>query len=311
MPGMKSSKRALKAAKQAWGWTLKRAGGVLRPVLPLRARRSIVGWLGRRKWPGQHLFSIELVRDFAKRDASGFHRFLWSNHLAYAQNYELARQFGAANLHASRRMLFTLLADHLRARGIDPHRDVHSVFEVGCSLGYLLRFAETDIFHSATLLRGLDIDAYAVDAGARYLRQLGSKVELVAADMTDADQVMGKGTYDVVLCCGVLMYLEETLAARVVDAMLRHAGSVVALMGVAHPEIDNAGLVRSEVRRSDETFIHNLDAMVRNSGGRVAFRRWEGPRMVGGNSIYIVLAEPVASDSLAYSYTPGKSGLMP
>jgi SAM-dependent methyltransferase len=290
--------RYRKIARRYVAWAVTTAARVLRRMLPLTTRQRIVALLGGRQWPGQSIFSIEILRDFAEQDPSDFHRFLWANHLGYSESYEVARRFGASNLQASRHLFFGELAAYMRSRGIDPDKDVHSVFDVGCSLGYVLRFAETDVFRSATILRGLDIDAYAVETGSEYLRRLGSKVELVAADMADLDRVMGDQVYDVVFCCGVLMYLEERLAAQVVGMMLRHARLVVSLMGLAHPETDNQNVVRSDVRHGDEARIHNLDLMVQLGGGRVAHRRWDGARLVDGNSIYIVMGEPGRAGSL-------------
>jgi hypothetical protein len=79
--------------------------------------------------------------------------------------------------------------------------------------------------------------------------------------------------------------------------MLRRTGHVLALAGLAHPERDNAELEESCVRPQDGTFIHNLDAMVRQSGGRVVRRRWEGARVMDGNTIYFVLAERAPTTS--------------
>ncbi len=94
------------------------------------------------------------------------------------------------------------------------------------------------------------------------------------------------------LCTGVLMYLTEQPAAAAVKTMLRHTDVLVALAGLAHPEIDNRELQRSTVRRDDNSFIHNLDRMVEAAGGRVLQRRWEGDRLIHDNSIYFVFAMP-------------------
>lgn len=251
--------------------------------------------VGRQRWiPDRAWWVLELLRDQAERDPNGFHRFLWSHHLAYAESYEVERRFGAEQLHPSRRLLFDDLGATLRARGIDPACDIHSVFEVGCSLGYLLRFLETELFGSAEVLEGNDIDAYAVEEGAKYLASVGSRVRLHRADMTDLDRVMGSRRFDVVLCPGVLMYLREADAGAVVGSILRHTNRLAAFAGLAHPARDNRELEVGEVRERDGTFIHNIDRLVERSGGRVVFRRWEGDRQVEGNTIYFVLAEPSA-----------------
>ena len=260
-------------------------------MVPLSVRQRIARWLGRQAWLApRHWWVTELLRDQAERDPDAYHRFLWTHHLGYAETYEVPRRFGAANIHQTRHLLFADLRAHLRGRGVDP-RDIRSVFEVGCSMGYLLRFIETDVFPGAHTLAGIDIDRYAIRAGSDWLATQGSKVRVAAGDMADLDQVLGAQRFDVLLCAGVLMYLNRAAAADVVRAMLRHAGRVVALAGLAHPERDNGELEESDVRRRDGTFIHNFDAMVRQGGGRVVARRWEGPRVVDGNTIYFVLAE--------------------
>ena len=263
---------------------------VLRSTLPIALRKRIAVWLGRRQ--GRSWVLYELLRDLAKQDPNDFHRFLWSHHLAYAETYSVAQRFGAANLHPTRHMLFTHLRDCLNQRGIDPATGVHSLFDVGCSLGYVLRFAETDVFPSATVLRGLDIDRQAVEVGSNYLRSIGSKIELVAADMTEADQVMGPAKYDVVLCCGVLMYLNQPTASAVVATMLQHTRELLAIKCLAHPKVDNRLLLHSESLRSDGTIAHNLDRMITDAGGKIVFREWGGTRMVAENSIYTVIASP-------------------
>lgn len=202
----------------------------------------------------------------------------------------MAERFGAERVHPTRRMLFDDLQRCLEGRGIDPARDVRSVLEIGCSLGYLLRHLETEVFPSASVLDGLDIDEYAVRAGEGHLRGLGSRVRLRVGDVADLARVAAPPRYDVTVCAGVLLYLREDEAARVVAATLRHTGGVAAFAGLAHPERDNRELAHSAVRDRDATFIHNIDAMVRTAGGEVVSRRWEGAREVEGNTIYFVLA---------------------
>ena len=74
----------------------------------------------------------------------------------------------------------------IESANLEPERDVESVFDVGCSLGYVLRHVETEVFPSAACLRGVDVDRYAVETGNNYLRSLGSKIELVAGDVSDS-----------------------------------------------------------------------------------------------------------------------------
>jgi hypothetical protein len=85
-----------------------------------------------------------LLDNLRRHNADALHRFLWSNHLAYAMSYEIAQRFETRDLNSSRRILFENITGHLRSRGLDPRRKIGSVFEVGCSLGYLLRHLEVD-----------------------------------------------------------------------------------------------------------------------------------------------------------------------
>lgn len=272
------------------GQGVKRA---LRSLLPLAFRRRLAIWVGGQGWlSSRYWWCLELLRDFAERDPNGFHRFLWAHHLAYAETYEVDRRFGAERLNRSRLMLFDDLRRCLQQRGLDPECEIHSVFEVGCSLGYLLRFLETGLFRSAEILEGIDLDEYAIRQGSEYLASQGSRVRLVASDMAGLDQVTAGRRYDVTLCAGVLMYLTPDEAGRVVRSILAHTGICAAFAGLAHPDRDNAGLERSEPRERDGTWIHNLDAMVRQAGGSILFRRWEGARQVDGNTIYFVFAAP-------------------
>ena len=238
---------------------------------------------GRRDW-----WSVELVRDLAQKDADSFHEFLWTHHIGYAATYEVGSRFGPENMKASRRMFFADLHDVLERAGRSPS-GIRSVFEVGCSLGYQLRYLETDVCPRADALEGVDIDRYAVESGSAYLRAAGSRVALRVADMRELDGVLAGRFYDVIICTGVLMYLTQQAAAGVVAVMLRHA-RLVAIAGLAHTAVDNADLPASDTRPSDATFVHNIDAMVKEQGGTVLFRRWEGARNVDGNTIYFVFA---------------------
>lgn len=264
----------------------------VRAALPLAFRKRLAIWIGSQTWlAGRGWWSTEIVRDLAERDADAYHRFLWTHHLAYAETYEVAERFGADKLHPSRRILVDDLVAHLQ-RGSQPAGEVRSVLDVGCSMGYVLRFLETSVFHRGDTFLGVDIDRYAVARGAEYLRALGSRVELCAADVGALDEVLRGRRFDVVICLGVLMYLTEAVASRVVEAMLRHTSGTLAVAGLAHPTTDNADLPRSERRARDKSWIHNVDAMVYRAGGEVVYRRWEGPRSVSGNTIYFLFCRP-------------------
>jgi SAM-dependent methyltransferase len=245
--------------------------------------------MGRQRWlPDGPARAVSLVRDLAECDPDAYHRFLWSHHLGYAESYEPRKRFGPANLRPERRLLFEMLRRFLREIGV-AQAGIGSVLEVGCSLGHLLRFVETDVFRAASVLEGLDIDEYAVRSGNRWLEDQGSRVRLMVADMADMDAVLERDqVYDVVLCAGVLMYLRQEQAARVVESMLRRARTVLVLSGLAHPERDNKELARSQARARDGTFVHNLDAMVSAAGGTVLWRRWDAGAPPGWNTPYFV-----------------------
>jgi SAM-dependent methyltransferase len=265
----------------------------IRSALPLPIRQGLAILVGRQHWlKSRYWWAMELLRDYAEREPDEFHRFLWSHHLGYAETYEIERRFGPGRIHPTRRMLFDDLARVLRERGTDPEHDIHSVFEVGCSLGYLLRFLETGLFRSAEVLEGNDIDGYAIESGSAHLARLGSRIRLHHGDMAAPEQILGERRFDVILCAGVLMYLQEAPAAAVVDSILRHTGRLAAFAGLAAPGSDNRELAASTPRLRDGTFIHNIDRMVERAGGRVVFRRWEATRQVDGNTIYFVIAAP-------------------
>jgi SAM-dependent methyltransferase len=261
---------------------------LLRAALPLSLRKRLAVWAARRGGAAGEWWSAELVGDLAELDANAYHRFLWANHLAYARSYEPSERFGTARVHPSRRLLFADLRRVLDARGIQ----VRSVLEVGCSMGYLLRHLESQVFPGARVLDGIDIDAYAVSRGRQVLAAEGSKVRLATCDAAELPSVFGGRRYDLVLCAGVLMYLRAEDATAAVRAMLARCDGVLALAGLAHPERDNATLGISVSRMRDRSWIHNLDAIVVAAGGRVAARRWEGAREIRGNSLYFLFAEP-------------------
>jgi SAM-dependent methyltransferase len=263
--------------------------------VPLPARKRLALWVERQRWiASRSWWSQELLRDMAEEQPNAYHRFLWANHLAYADSYEVAQRFGEERIHPSRHLLFEQLLDLLRGSGVEPARDVASVLEVGGSMGYNLRHLERSCFPAARVLDGIDIDEYAIQEGARHLAAEGSKVRLLCGDMKDLPALLEGRRYDVTLCAGVLMYLQEADAADVVAEMLRHTRGVVAIAGLAHPRLDNRLLAASERRERDLTFIHNIDRMVERAGGTIVDRRWEGPRVLHGNTIYFVFCRAAA-----------------
>ena len=269
-----------------------RAKAAVRRAVPLRLRQRLAVWVAGRAWLSQrHWWANELVRDMAEGDVSEYHRFLWANHLAYAETYEIDQRYGAERVHPTRHLLFSELRQFLVEQGLTPERDIESVLEVGCSMGYLLHHMEQSIFPNARALDGIDIDAYAIENGQQHLNKLGSRVRLVAGDMVDVPRLF-EAEYDLILCAGVLMYVPDDEALGVMRAMLERTRRYVVLAGLAHPERDNKTLTEAPRRQSDQSFIHNLDSLVERAGGRVVWRRWEGARKVDGNTIYFLFAEP-------------------
>jgi len=289
-----------------WSRTLARnsiraAGKALSVTLPLSARKALAASRSCRTTKAGCEFSLSLLSDLRRRDPDSFHRFLWSNHLAYAMSYEVQSRFGASNINPSRHILFAEIAAHLRERGLSPLADIHSAFEVGCSMGYLLRHLEVEVCPSADSLHGLDIDEYAVRAGEAHLQQLCSKVRLFTADIANIGDVMGARTYDLVLCCGVLMYVNEEAAAEVIRTMLQCARRLVAVICLAHNDHPPGTYRRSVTRSTDGAFIHNIEQMVHRAGGEVVRRRRVGSEVSGSSPSDVILAEPA---DLAAS-TPG------
>lgn len=266
---------------------------LLRRIFPLSLRMQLCLLINRQKWlrpDDQYWWTMELLRDFAIKDTSNYHRFLWANHLAYAESYQTEKRFGEENMKESRKMFFSDLKKHIVNLGIDPYTGIHSVLEVGCSLGYQLRYLETNLFKKALELDGIDIDGLAITEGSGHLKLLGSKVKLICEDMGNLHLFLKDRIYDIIICTGVLMYLEKAEAVHVVEEMLKHCRIMLALSGPADPASDNCNLRHSLVRKHDGSFIHNYDAFVKESGGSVIGRRWEGDRVIDGHTIYFVFA---------------------
>jgi SAM-dependent methyltransferase len=245
--------------------------------------------MSRQSWlPNRSLWSRELLRDWAVSSPAAYHRWVWRTHAAFP---ELHADLGFAprNVDVARIELFADLTASLRSRGIDP-AGVASVLEVGSSFGYLLRYVEESVFPGASVLEGVDIDRFAVEAGNAALRRRNSRVRLQLLDATDLEAYLNGRTFDIVFCAGTIMYLNEVEAAQLVATMLRAANLAMAITGVAHPLQDNATMASHTFRDWDTAFVHNLDAMVVDAGGRILFRRWDGPREIDGVSVYHVVA---------------------
>lgn len=273
----------MKSAAHAF---IRHTSRLLSRPLPLATRKTLVTLASRRKLPGAADFAFGILDDLRRSDPDALHRFLWSNHLAYAETYEVRRKFGARNINPTRHILCRQIAVHLRARGIDPLRDIRSVFEIGCSTGHLLRHLETEVFPAADTFHGLDIDQHAIRAGAAHLATLRSRVRLFAADMLAADRIMGARMYDLVLCCGVLMYVNAASAQAVIRSMLAHASRLIGLICLAAPDS-----TVSAVRGSDGAFVHHVEHMIRSAGGRLVSSERVGSEVSGSSPADVILAE--------------------
>jgi hypothetical protein len=231
------------------------AASFMRFMLPLPWRMHIVEWCRRRHLPYHCFLTMELLRDFAESDPNAFHRFLWAHHLAYAESYEPSR-FGCDKMELSRLLLFEEMQTRLRSRGMDE-------------------------------------DAYAIEKGTAFLRRIGSKAEIVTGDAKNLERVMGGQKFDIVLCFGVLLYFDRSAAVGIMRTLLQHTNIVLGVICLAHPNIDNSELKDSAVRASDHGFIHNIDTVIREAGGRVLSHRWMGNEILKDQSQpYLALAEP-------------------
>ena len=261
-------------------------------VLPLRVRKSLVASRAGRASRGGLEFALGMLHDLHRRDAAEFHRFLWSKHLAYAATYEVERRFGPHNLNPSRHILLHEMATRLRARGLDAGRHVRSVLDIGCSLGYVLRHLEVGVCPSAEVLHGLDIDEYAVKTGMSHLSALQSKVQLFVSDMTAAEGFIGERSYDLILCCGVLMYGDEAAAYEVVRTMLARANCLVGILALADGSNGSKRAGKAAPRRSDGAFVHDVERMIRRAGGKVVGSRHIDAEVSGSSPSHAILAEP-------------------
>ena len=233
-----------------------------------------------------------LLDDLRRRDPAGLHHFLWSNHLACAASYEISKRFGASNLNPSRLILFREIIDHLGRSGLNPAVEIQSVFEIGCSVGHLLRHIELDVFPSALTLHGLDIDERAIAAGMDHLQSVKSRVKLFAADVTAAGRVMSDQIYDLTLCCGVLMYMSEAIAEEAIRLMLSHTSRLVGIICLDGPEFDGVMSANSVTRSHDGAFLHDVHRMVQRAGGRIVCSKRVGAEISGSSPSNVILAEP-------------------
>jgi SAM-dependent methyltransferase len=266
----------------------------LRSCIPLSLRMRLAIWLSRQRWFTRDYIAVGLVRDLELQNPKEFHKFLWTHHfMGYARWYDSEDElFSIEQLQPSRRMFFDDLLSVIRELGLQAS-DIRSILEVGCSLGYLLRHLETEVFPGCREIMGVDIDGPAIRKGKEYLKQLGSKVVLAQGDMEDLEGILGSRSFDLVYAAGVLSYLDEASAARLVSILLRRTNKILAFAGLACTSRKNIQLDRSEISPShEEQWMHNFEAMVSAAGGRVVRSRWEGAKQYNLQTIHFVFAVP-------------------
>jgi 2-polyprenyl-3-methyl-5-hydroxy-6-metoxy-1,4-benzoquinol methylase len=276
-------------------WLLKRA---FWRVTPLPWRKRAVIWLDGVTWLRTKAnLPFLLLGDLDQLDGEEYFRFVWSRHVAEASEFAGYLDSDEDGLLPTRHVLLADLTRFFEARGLNPHRDVKSVLDLGCSRGSLLRFVERHVFENADELVGVDLDAQAIAEGTACLARESSKVRLHCRDVTEVGSLLESRRFDLVFCTGVLMYLTHPSAQKVVQWMCDH-GTYVVMSDIAHPCVDNGKLERSE-RRFDRGYLHNLDEMARTAGASVLYHRWDGDRSINGFSIYFVFANRTRLRSLA------------
>ena len=270
---------------------LKRA---LRSSIPLPLRMRLAIWLNRQAWFTRDYLALGLIGDLALQDPEAFHKFLWKHHfMGYARWYDSESElFSAEQMQPSRRLFFDDLLAVLGELGLQ-RADIGSILELGCSLGYLLRHLEVEVFPQCRELLGVDIDEPAIRKGTQHLERLGSRVVLVQGDMEDLDRVLGSRSFDLVFAAGVLSYLDEANAAGLVSRLLRRTNKLLAFAGLACTGRNNDQLSRSEICPDHEQqLIHNFGAMIAAAGGRVIRSRWEGAKLYNLQTVHFVFAVP-------------------
>ena len=270
--------------------------GLLRAFacLPMNARKRLVVWLDGQPWvPMKGRVCRMMLGDLQVNDPKRFHNFFWVHHLSeYSRQYTSTARFDKKNMEPSRREFLQDLVLASKNLGI-PDSDICSVVEIGCSLGHLLRFVETGYFSNARTIVGIDIDGNAIQIGSRFLKATDSNIRLIHGDMEKMDDLLGRDTFDLSIAAGVLSYIDEEDATRLVANMIRRTEKMVALAGLAELENDNGKLLESKLAPDRyHQWVHNFDAMVEKAGGVVVRRRWEGAKLFGGQTIYFVFAQP-------------------
>lgn len=160
-------------------WLFRR---VLWSIAPLPWRRRVVVWLDGVTWLRTKAnFPFLLLGDLDERDGEGYFRFVWSRHVGEAREFGGYIESDEDRLLPTRHVLLAELTRFLEARGLNPHRDVKSVLDLGCFRGSLLRFVERYVFENAEELVGVDLDARAIAEGRQVPRRNRRKCGCTAA----------------------------------------------------------------------------------------------------------------------------------
>jgi hypothetical protein len=88
------------------------------------------------------------------------------------------------------------------------------------------------------------------------------------------------------LCCGVLMYVNTSIAEKVARMIFARAVRLVGLICLA-PLKGQHG-----VRASDGVFVHDMDPLIDKAGGKVLSARWIGTTTSGSSPSHVIIAEP-------------------
>ena len=263
-------------------------------MTPLFFRKCIAVWISGQGWlraDKKRWWSQQLISDLSVKDPNAYHKFMWLNHMNYAETYEISLRYGFENFNQSRKIFLSKLVDNFTILKNKNHKNIDSVFEVGCSSGYLLRHMEEKLFSPETIIHGCDIDKYAIDEGNKHLKKIGSNIELFHTDMEKLIELLEEKQYDFMFAAGVLLYLDEHCATRLVKLMLSKTKQMLAITALACPSEDNSKLENSIPRNRDKTWIHNVDRMITQAGGKIIARQWDD-KMIDGNTIYFLFATP-------------------
>jgi SAM-dependent methyltransferase len=273
------------------------AGG-LRMSLPLRLRLGIASRLMRhRQLAGAERLAETLIADQETANPKLFHKFVWEHHFSrYGAWYGSIDLFKARKLNGSRESNMLFMSD-LRTvmRDLSMHDgSVYSVLDIGCSLGYMLRQLEREVFPTAEALVGIDIDREAVRIGRDFLGAARSRVQLLRGDLEEMDALLPRRRFDFSMAAGSLSYLDYSDARRAVLTMLTHTDQLVAFVGLANKRADNANL-RSSVFDTERgnMWVHNFEAMIVGTGWEIVHTRWRAPNQDDQQGLYFVFASPL------------------